>query len=287
VSPGVVSVETRAGASGATGSGFVLDRDGYILTNQHVVDNADIVRVRFQEGAPITARVVGTDSSSDLALLKIDPSAHRLTPLALGSSRALKVGQPAIAIGSPFRLQGTLTTGVISALGRSITAPNNFPIANAVQTDAAINPGNSGGPLLDGSGRVVGINAQIDTTNGGNDGVGFAIPIDTAKQVVPQLEAGRTIKRAYLGVSTSDPATGTGALVGTVVPNGPADDAGIRPRDRIVAIAGRTIARSDDVASAIVARRPGEAVSVRVRRDGSERTLTVKLGTRPAAASAG
>jgi putative serine protease PepD len=287
VSPGVVSVETRAGASGATGSGFVLDGKGYILTNEHVVDGADSVSVRFDEGGPISARVVGADPSSDLALLKINPSAHRLTPLALGSSRALKVGQPAIAIGSPYRLQGTLTTGVISALGRSIEAPNNFPIDNAVQTDAAINPGNSGGPLLDGSGRVVGVNAQIETNTGANDGVGFAIPIDTAKQVVPQLKAGRTIKRPYLGVSTGDPDTGTGALVSEVIAGGPAADAGLRPGDRIVAIGDSTISQSTDVAPAITALKPGEKVPIRVRRGGSERTLTVKLGTRPAVAAPG
>jgi S1-C subfamily serine protease len=287
VSPGVVSVETRAGASGATGSGFVLDRNGYILTNEHVVDNADSVRVRFDQGGTISARVVGADPSSDLALLKINPSAHKLTPLALGSSGTLKVGQPAIAIGSPYRLQGTLTTGVVSALGRSIMAPNNFPIDNAVQTDAAINPGNSGGPLLDGSGRVVGVNAQIATNTGANDGVGFAIPIDTAKQVVPQLKAGHTIKRPYLGVSTADADIGTGAVVGEIVPGGPAARAGLRPNDRIVAIGGRTISGATDVTAAITARKPGEKVSVRVRRGGSERTLTVKLGTRPAVASPG
>ena len=204
VSPGVVSVETRTGLGGGSGSGFVLDEEGYILTNEHVVDEARSVRVRFEAGAPVTARVVGADASSDLALLKIDPAAHKLKPLALGSSKGLKVGRPAIAIGSPYRLAGTLTTGVISALGRSITAPNNFPIDNAIQTDAAINPGNSGGPLLDGGGRVIGVNAQIATSTGANDGVGFAIPIDTAKQVIPELKAGREITRPYLGISTSD-----------------------------------------------------------------------------------
>jgi putative serine protease PepD len=289
VSPGVVSVETRSGAGGATGSGFVLDGDGYILTNDHVVDGAASVRVRFREGGAISARLVGVDQSTDLALLKIDPGSagRKLTPLALGASSALKVGQPAIAIGSPYRLQGTLTTGVISAIGRSITAPNNFPIDNAVQTDAAINPGNSGGPLLDGSGRVIGVNAQIATSTGANDGVGFAIPIDTAKQVLPQLKRGRRITRPYLGVSTGDADTGTGAVVGQVVAGGPADHAGVRPGDRIVAIDSRTISRSTDVAPAIIARRPGDEVRVRVRRGGSERTLTVRLGTRPAVASPG
>jgi putative serine protease PepD len=287
VSPGVVSVEVRTGSGAGTGSGFVLDRDGHILTNDHVVQDAETVRVRFPEGGPVAAKVVGTDESTDLALLKIDPSAHKLTPLALGSSQALKVGQSAIAIGSPYRLEGTLTTGVISALGRSITAPNNFPIDNVIQTDAAINPGNSGGPLLDAGGRVVGVNAQIATNTGSNDGVGFAIPIDTAKEVVPQLQGGKEIKRPYLGVSTSDPETGTGAVVERVVPGGPAADGGVRAGDRIVAIAGRDVEQSDDVAGAVIAHKPGEKVAVRIRRDGSDRTVTVTLGTRPSVANPG
>jgi putative serine protease PepD len=287
VSPGVVSVEVTTGTGGATGSGFVLDKDGYLLTNDHVVQDAQSVRVRFPKSSPITAKVVGTDVSTDLALLKIDPSAHKLTPLALGASDQLKVGQSAIAIGSPYRLQGTLTTGVISALGRSITAPNNFPIDNVVQTDAAINPGNSGGPLLDASGRVVGINAQIATNSGSNDGVGFAIPIDTAKQVLPQLKSGKAIKRPYLGVSTSDPTTGSGALVARVVAGGPAADAGLRPGDRIVAIAGKTITQSADVAGAVIAKQPGDQIAVKVRRGGSDKTLSATLGTRPSSAAAG
>ena len=286
VSPGVVSVEARSGsAGGATGSGFVLDADGYILTNDHVVDGADNVRVRFEQGAPIDARVVGVDPSTDLALLKINPEGRKLTPLALGSSEGLKVGQPAVAIGSPYRLEGTLTTGVISALGRSITAPNNFPIDNVVQTDAAINPGNSGGPLLDGRGRVVGINAQIATNTGSNDGVGFAIPIDTAKQVLPQLKAGKEIKRPYLGVSTQEAISGTGAVIREVIDGGPADDAGLEIGDRILAVGDRAVKDPADVASAVVSQQPGDTVSVRVRRGADERTLTVRLGTRPRAAN--
>ncbi|MEA2181063.1 MAG: hypothetical protein QOF69_248 [Solirubrobacteraceae bacterium] len=285
VSPGVVSVETRSGSGGGSGSGFVLDGDGYILTNDHVVDGAETVRVRFEKGAPIDARVVGADPSTDLALLKIDSSGRKLTPLALGSSASLKVGQPAIAIGSPYRLEGTLTTGVISALGRSITAPNSFSIDNVVQTDAAINPGNSGGPLLDARGQVVGINAQIATSSGSNDGVGFAIPIDTAKNVVPQLKTGKEIKRPYLGVSTSDADTGVGAVVGRVIPGGPADDAGLRIGDRILSVGDRSVSQSADVASAIVAQKPGEEVSLRVRRGSRELPVKVKLGTRPANAT--
>jgi putative serine protease PepD len=242
------------------------------------------VRVQFVDGAPVGARVVGVDQSTDLALLKVDPAGRKLTPVTLGSSKDLKVGQPAIAIGSPFRLDGTLTTGVVSALGRTITAPNNFSISNVVQTDAAINPGNSGGPLLDASGRVVGINAQIATSTQSNSGVGFAIPIDTAKQVLPQLKRGIEIKRAYLGVETGDATSGSGALVSAVVPGGPADDGGLQAGDRVVSIAGRAVAKSDDVAAAISAAKPGDRVKVAVRRGDGERTLTVKLGTRPATA---
>jgi putative serine protease PepD len=295
VRSGVVSVLTQQTEQtplgpqrgGGSGSGFVIDDEGHILTNEHVVDDADTVRVRFEEGAPVRARVIGTDPSTDLALLKIDAEGRELTPLLLGSSKGLRVGEPAIAIGSPFRLEGSLTTGVISALGRSITAPNNFPIENAIQTDAAINPGNSGGPLLDARGRVIGVNAQIATSSGANEGVGFAIAIDTAKEILPQLKRGEEIERPYLGVSTGDPDTGTGALVAEVVDGGPAEEGGIRPGDRIIAIGDREITESADVATAIVARRPGDVVRIRVRRGGGERTLTVRLGTRPDAATPG
>jgi putative serine protease PepD len=284
VSPGVVSIDVTTAQGGGTGSGFVLDRAGYILTNDHVVDGAQTVRVHFDKGSPVGARVVGTDPSTDLALLKIDAGDRTLTPLALGSSKGLKVGQPAIAIGSPFRLEGTLTTGVISALGRSIQAPNNFSIDNVVQTDAAINPGNSGGPLLDASGKVVGINAQIATGTQSNSGVGFAIPIDTAKQVLSQLKTGQAIKRAYLGVQTGDPATGTGAVVAGVVPGGPADAAGLRAGDRVVSIDGYKVSKSADVVAAVAGLKPGRDVKLDVRRGDAQRSLTVRLGTRPASA---
>jgi putative serine protease PepD len=281
VSPGVVSVETLTGAGGGSGSGFVLDDDGYILTNEHVVEGAESVRVRFAKGAPINARVVGADASSDLALLKIDAAGRKLTPLKLGSSKSLKVGEPAIAIGSPFRLQGTLTTGVISAVGRPIEAPNNFTIDDAVQTDAAINPGNSGGPLLNADGRVIGINAQIASSSGANDGVGFAIAIDTAKEILPALKSGKEIRRPFLGVSTGDARTGTGAVVASVIDGGPADDAGLRPGDRIVAIGDTTVTQSADISPAVTARKPGDKVKLRINRGGNERTLDVTLGTRP------
>ncbi len=281
VSPGVVSIQVRSTQGAGTGSGFVLDREGHILTNDHVVDGAQTVRVQFGEGKPISARVTGVDPSTDLAMLKIDPSAHDLAPLSLGSSKNLKVGQPAVAIGSPFGLDGTLTTGVISALGRSIKAPNKFDIDNVVQTDAAINPGNSGGPLLDANGQVIGINAQIATSTQSNSGVGFAIPIDTAKSVLDQLKSGTEIKRAYLGVTTINSTTDTGALVAGVQPGGPADDAGLRSGDVIDSIGGDDVQDPNDVSSAVLRASPGDTVKLGIRRGGSKRTLDAQLGTRP------
>lgn len=193
---GVVLVEARIGEGGprglggvSTGSGFVLDREGFLLTNAHVVQDSEDVRVRFQEdGQGVDAELVGADASTDLALLKVDPDEAKLRPLELGDSRAVRVGQRAIAFGNPFSVGRTLTTGIVSAVGREIQAPNGATIEGAIQTDASLNPGNSGGPLVDARGRVIGINSQI-ASGGGNSsaGVGFAIPIDTAKAAMARL----------------------------------------------------------------------------------------------------
>jgi len=292
---GVVYVEVRSQSAlgqdgGGSGSGFVLDDEGYILTNQHVVADADRVRVRVgNDDELVPAEVKGTDASSDLAVLKVDPETvdGGLKPLALGSSRGLEVGKPAIAIGSPFGLAGSLTTGVISALDRPIESPNGFTITGAVQTDAAINPGNSGGPLLDASGRVIGINAQIASGgNRANSGVGFAIPIDEAKRVIPALKRGDDIERPYLGVSTGDAQSGgRGAQIASVVPGAAADQAGLRTGDVIVSVDGDTVNESADVAAAIADRRPGDEVEVVLERDGDRRTERVELGKRPARVS--
>ena len=204
---GVVFVEARGqGPGGSSGSGFLVDGNGSILTNQHVVDNAEEVDVRFgEDGDPINAKVTGTDPSTDLALLKIDPDKADGRALQLGSSDDVRVGEPVIAIGSPFGLRGTVTAGIVSGLGREIQSPNGFTIDEVVQTDAAINPGNSGGPLIDERGRVIGVNAQIASNgNRSNSGVGFAIPIDTAKDVLPELRTSGEVKRAYLGVSSAE-----------------------------------------------------------------------------------
>jgi putative serine protease PepD len=284
VSAGVVFVQSGSATTGATGSGFVYDKEGHIVTNDHVVENANQFSVRIgADTKPIPAQLVGKDPSSDLAVLKIDPGAVKggLQPLELGDSNALEPGDQAIAIGSPFGLEGTVTTGIVSSLGRTIEAPNGYPIANAVQTDAAINPGNSGGPLLDGNGRVIGVNSQIKSGSGSNSGVGFAVPVATIKFVVPQIQSGGKVVRAYLGVSNGDTPDLSGAVIGQVVPNGPAQQAGLQRGDKITDIDGRAVKSSDDVSAAVAARRPGEKAKVTVMRGGNRRTLTVDLGTRP------
>ena len=273
----------RSGPPQGSGSGFVLDDKGFILTNQHVVGEAKEVQVRIGDSTGLVpARVMGTDPGSDLAVLKVDPDdlEEELDPLELGSSGDVEVGNPAIAIGSPFGLTGSLTTGVISALDRPIRAPNNFTIDGALQTDAAINPGNSGGPLLDARGRVIGINAQIATDTRSNSGVGFAIPIDTAKEVVPKLKSGEEIARAYLGVSTTDAPQG-GALVAEVRPGDPADEGGIEAGDRIVSVDGKEVEESADVSTLVTAKRPGERIEIAVERGGQKKSLNVELGERP------
>ena len=302
---GVVYVEARGGNQDASGSGFVVSKDGSILTNEHVVDGGSEFRVRFGEGGdPIEAKLVGSDASTDLALLRIDPDAADFQALTLADSQAVRVGEPAVAIGSPFGLRGTVTSGIVSALDRDIRSPNGFNISDVIQTDAAINPGNSGGPLLDSRGEVVGVNAQI-ATNGvqANSGVGFAIPIDTAKEVIPELRTDGKIERAYLGVSSaevdSDTArelklpTDSGALVQTVEQGGPADDAGLRGGrrqtqsglmaggDLIVRVGSRAIENPNDLADAIGALKPGDEVKVEYFRGDERHSATVKLGTRP------
>jgi S1-C subfamily serine protease len=293
VSDGVVFVQANSGRGelqfpgggrAASGSGFVVDDEGHIVTNEHVVEGADEFVVRFGEnGEPVDAELLGADPSVDLAVLKVDPedAGGELRPLELGSSEDLRPGAPAIAIGSPFGLEGTVTTGVVSALGRTIEAPNGFSISNAVQTDAAINPGNSGGPLLDAQGRVIGVNSQIRTGgDSANSGVGFAVPVDEVRRAIPVLQRGEEVARAYLGIE-SGPAPDGGAQIGTVVDGGPADRAGVREGDRIVEIAGQPVRDQDDVSTAVNARRPGDELQVVVVRGGERRTLTVELGTQP------
>jgi S1-C subfamily serine protease len=281
VSPGVVFIQ--AGQTG-TGSGFVIDKEGHIVTNDHVVEGSSQFQVVIGgDPQPIPARLMGQDPSSDLAVLKVDPSAVKggLKPLELGDSTTLEPGDQAIAIGSPFGLEGTVTTGIVSSLGRTIDSPNCYPIADAIQTDAAINPGNSGGPLLDGNGRVIGVNSQIRSGSGSNSGVGFAVPVSTVKFVVPLIKNGGKVQRAYLGVRNGTPPARDGAIVDSIVPNGPAARGGLQPGDKIIKIDNKEINSSEDVSSAVTARRPGESATVVVERNGQERTLNIELGTRP------
>jgi putative serine protease PepD len=284
VQAGVVFVQAGAAGQGASGSGFVIDEEGHIVTNDHVVEGADRFRVRFGEsGEPIEAELLGADPSVDLAVLKVDPGdvGDELHPLELGASEDLRPGDPAIAIGSPFGLEGTVTSGIVSALGRTIQAPNGFSISGAIQTDAAINPGNSGGPLLDEQGRVIGVNSQIRTGGANaNTGVGFAVPVDEIKRSLPTLEKGKEPERAFLGVSSA-PAPEGGAEVGAVVEDGPAARAGLRAGDTIVEIADQPVRDPDDVSAVVNARRPGDEVRVVVERGAERRTLTVTLGEQP------
>jgi S1-C subfamily serine protease len=265
----------------STGTGFVIDDRGSILTNAHVVENARSVSVRFATGTTVPARLRGTDPSTDVALLLVDPRRVKLSPLTLGTSRDVQVGDPTVAIGNPFGLDQTLTTGVVSAKQRRIEAPNGFQIDDVLQTDAAINPGNSGGPLIDATGRVIGINSQIRTggSGGGSIGIGFAVPIDTAERILPELRATGRVDRAYLGVSTS--MTAEGALVRDLVPGGPADEGGVLPTDVIASIGGRPIRAADDVGAALEVRKPGDEVDVEVLRDGARERLRVRLERRP------
>ena len=300
----------RQGA--ATGSGIVIDANGTILTNWHVVENAIKVTVSFEKGKTVNAQVVGKDPSHDLAVLRIQPDGLALHPLTLGDSSHVQVGDPVLAIGNPFDLERTLTTGVISALQRRITAPNGFTIDNVLQTDAPINPGNSGGPLLDASGHVIGINSQIETggSGGGSVGIGFAVPINTAKSEIGQLEKGGTVQGAYIGVTalTIDGSLSalnlpvkSGALVQSVQPGTPAEKAGIRAGsingsvengqvaiggDIITSIDGKPVNSSEDLASDIGAKKAGQTVTVgllRAKGGGgySPKTITVKLASRP------
>jgi putative serine protease PepD len=288
-SPSVVEITVTGtadnpfGGDGAVaqGSGFVYDEAGHVITNQHVVGDADTASVRFSDGSVHDAEVVGTDPSTDLAVLKVDAPASLLQPLRLANSDALSVGDGVIAIGSPFGLDQTVTAGIVSALHREISAPNNFAIDDAIQTDAAINHGNSGGPLLDMSGRVVGVNAQIESESGGNVGVGFAVPSNTVKRIADALIADGAVEHAYLGVSLDSTDEEPGAHVTDVRSGTPAEDAGLRAGDVITAAGGETVADADDLRRLIDSRSPGDELELTVARGDETVTLDVELGTRP------
>jgi putative serine protease PepD len=279
VEGGTASPIPGGGQAQAQGSGWVYDSDGHIVTNDHVVEGATSVKVRFWDGKTYSATVVGTDKSTDLAVIKVDAPSSELYPLAVGDSTELQVGDGVVAIGSPFGLEETVTSGIVSALHRAIQSQTNFTINDSIQTDAAINHGNSGGPLLNTQGQVVGVNAQIKSDSGGNEGVGFSIPSATVKTVASQLIANGKAVHAYLGVSIDSSAPN--ARLAGVQDNTPAAKAGLKKGDVITGVNSTTIATGDDLSRAIDARRPGDQVSVTYKRAGSEHTVTVTLGTRP------
>jgi S1-C subfamily serine protease len=294
----------------ALGSGFVIDKSGHIVTNYHVIEGADEVEVSFSNQDTLRATVVGSDPSTDIAVLRVQASARGLAPLAFGNSDTVRVGDPVVAIGNPFGLRRTATAGIVSAVQeRTITAPNGYPIDHVIQTDAQINQGNSGGPLLNARAEVIGVNTQIAPGGtGGNVGIGFAVPSNTVKQVVAQLVSTGRVDRAYLGVagSTVTPELArafrlpvdAGVLVESLVEGGPADVAGLQGGSSDVVVAGESHVIGGDVIVALGDRRvssleglrdlladhePGEQVDVRLRRGTREMTLTVTLGRQPTA----
>jgi S1-C subfamily serine protease len=293
----------------ATGSGFVADNKGNILTNAHVVQGASKIEVGFSENKFIGAKLVGKDTSNDVAVLKVNLSKDQLKPIQLGNSSEARVGDPVVAIGNPFGLDRTVTAGIVSALQRQLKAPNGFTISDVIQTDAAINPGNSGGPLIDAHGRVIGMNSQIATAGGGgNIGIGFAVPINKIKQIASQLEKSGKVEHAFLGVTgvsitqtlsqRLNLPTDKGALVQSAT--GPAAKAGIKGGDTpasvagqdivlggdiIVSIDGNQVNSMDDVANRVDSKKPGDEVKVGLLRANKQRTVTVKLGNRPQSVS--
>ncbi|HEX4930482.1 MAG TPA: trypsin-like peptidase domain-containing protein [Gaiellaceae bacterium] len=293
--------------SQALGSGFVIDKAGHIVTNYHVIEGADQIEVSFSNRDTLRATLVGSDPSTDIAVLRVDASSRSLTPLVLGDSDAVRVGDPVVAIGNPFGLARTATAGIVSAVQeRTITAPNGYPIDHVIQTDAPINPGNSGGPLLNGRAEVIGVNSQIAPGSSGNVGIGFAVPANTVKEVVAQLVATGRVDRAYLGIggATVTPELArvfrlpvdAGVLVEDVGDGTAADRAGLKAGteptvvagegytlggDLIVAFAGKRVASLEELRDALADHKPGETVKLKIYRGTRQLTLDVELGRQP------
>jgi putative serine protease PepD len=263
----------------AEGSGFVYDMNGNIVTNDHVVAGAKSVKVTFWNGKTYNATIVGTDPSTDLAVIKVSAPQSQLHPLPVGDSAALQVGDGVVAIGSPFGLSETVTSGIVSALHRQITSQSQFTIPNSIQTDAAINHGNSGGPLLNTNAQVVGVNAQIQSDSGDNAGVGFAIPSSTVRSVASQLISSGKVEHAYLGVSLD--ANANTARIAGVKPNTPAAKAGLKTGDVVVSLDGTPVSTSDALAASISAHKPGEQITITYRRNGSLHSVQLTLANRP------
>jgi S1-C subfamily serine protease len=289
------------------GSGFVIDKSGHVVTNYHVVEGASKVEVGFSGNAEMPATVVGTDPSTDIAVLRIKRAEGRaLRPLDLGNSDSVNVGDAVVAIGNPFGLERTVTAGIVSAIQREITAPNGFAIDRVIQTDAAINHGNSGGPLLNADGKVIGVNSQIETESGGNVGIGFAVPINTVKDVASQLLQHGKVEHAYLGVEmatiTDELASNVrlpadkGVLIERIRPGSPAEDAGLQGGttqvvvdgesflvggDVITKAGGQTIESAEELRRVVTARKPGDELALVVQRQNETKEVTVKLGRQP------
>jgi S1-C subfamily serine protease len=287
VGPSVASVSVRGPGGTGTGSAVIYSSDGYLVTNAHVVAGGSDVTVTLPDGTSLDAEVVGTDEVSDLAVLRVGSDALPVPTYADGTP---SVGDATVAIGSPFGLDGSVTTGVISALGRSVATPG-APLVDMLQTDAAINPGNSGGALVDAAGRIIGINTAILSSTGANNGIGFAIPVDTVRAVADELIETGTVRHAYLGVQgvTLDPAVSEryglaadeGAVVVAVEPGSPGDDAGLRPGDTVTAIGDEPVASMDDLAGRVQRADVGSTVTLKVLRDGDDVTVEVTLAERP------
>jgi putative serine protease PepD len=266
------------GESSALGTGFVYDVKGNIVTNEHVVSGANSVTVKFEDGSSYTGTVVGTDPSTDLAVVHVNAPPAKLKALALADSSNVAVGDGVVAIGNPFGLDGTVTSGIVSALNREITAPDDTPIEGAIQTDAAINHGNSGGPLLDLNGKVIGVTSQIQSDSGGNDGVGFAVPSNTVRTIVSQLIATGKAKHALLGVQIRS--TSAGASVGEVSSGSGAATAGVKVGDVITAVDGTSVPSASKLRAIIAEHQPGDKITLTVKRNGSTQTLTATLGSK-------
>jgi putative serine protease PepD len=274
----------------AEGTGYVYDKSGHIITAAHVVSGGGKISVRFKDGSTAAATLVGTDASTDTAVIKVSVSSSRLTPLALANSSTVEPGEGVVAIGSPFGYEESITAGIVSAVDRTIEAPNGYSISNTIQTDAAINHGNSGGPLIDESGKVIGTNVQIavddQSASSVNAGVGFAVPSNTVKSVADALIGGKAVQHAYLGVSVGDSRSGSGAQIGTVRSGSPAATAGLQTGDVITAIDGSPIADANALTAVVSEHQPGETLQITVQRNGSTVKVTAKLGTRPASTTA-
>jgi putative serine protease PepD len=268
------------------GAGVVYDTKGDILTDEHVVSGADSVTVHFQDGLKASAKVLGTDPSTDVAVIRVNVPSSELHPITFADSSQAQVGDPVVAIGSPFSLPETTTAGIVSATGRSITAPNNYTIAGAIQTDAAINPGNSGGPLLDASAHVLGLNDQIQTNSGSSAGVGFATPANEDARIANAIIAGHPLMHAYVGVGLNGNSSG-GAAVSSVAGGSPAGRAGVQSGDVVTAINGKAITSTEQFIATVDNYSPGTTITLTVKRGGSTKTIKVTLGTRPQTPSAG